>query len=266
MQNTLYNLRLLDDLGAGSTWIHHLHPVIKILVTAIYLIAIMSFGRYEVAALMPFFVYPFLILGWAELPAKPVLNRIALVSPLIIGIGIIHPFIDSHHIAVGNMQFSRGWITFLSLFIKSSLTVSAAILLIATTGMSNLAAGLRKLGVPKIFVIQLLLTYRYIAVLGEEASRMQRAYQLRAPRQRGIARAVWGSFAGQLLLRTFYRAYRVYQAMSLRGFAGEYYNGDPGSINRRDAVYLTAWSLFFITARVYNLPLLWGSLLTGRPL
>ncbi len=263
MQNALYNLRLLDDLAAGSTWIHFLNPIIKVLVTVIYLITIMSFDRYEIVALVPFLFYPFLILIWAELPAKPILRRIALVQPLIIGIGIIHPLVDSHQIVVGTVEFSRGWVTFLSLFLKSCLTVSAAILLIATTGIDNLAAALRKLGVPKIFVIQLLLTYRYIAVLAEEASRMQRAYQLRAPQQKGIARPVWGSFAGQLLLRTFDRAYRVYQAMNLRGFAGEYYSGEVGSVSHRDIIYLATWSLFFIIARMYNLPLLWGSLLIG---
>jgi cobalt/nickel transport system permease protein len=90
-----------------------------------------------------------------------------------------------------------------------------------------------------------------------------RAYSLRAPMQKGIHRGVWGSFAGQLLLRTFDRAQRVYEAMSIRGFNGEYHTGKIAKIRLTDLSYLMVWSLFFIIARFYNLPILIGSLITG---
>jgi len=80
-------------------------------------------------------------------------------------------------------------------------------LLVATTGMNRLAAALRMLKIPKLFVLQLMLTYRYISVLLEEAERMLRAYMLRSPLQNenGIHIKDWGAFAGQLVLRTFDR-------------------------------------------------------------
>lgn len=92
---------------------------------------------------------------------------------------------------------------------------------------------------------------------------MIRAYSMRAPDQKGIQRGVWGSFAGQLILRTYDRAQRVYQAMNLRGFTGEYHTGATGEVSLRDIAYLAGWSLFFILARLYNLPMLLGSLFTG---
>lgn len=119
------------------------------------------------------------------------------------------------------------------------------------------------LGVPKAFVLQLLLTYRYISVLIEEVYRMQRAYALRAPGQRGIHYKAWGSFAGQLLLRTFDRAQRVYQAMNLRGFQGEYHSGKLQGFTGGDLTYVLLWSLFFILGRIYNIPLLLGALFGG---
>ena len=63
---------------------------------------------------------------------------------------------------VAGIIINSGWITFLSLSIKILLTVVVSILLIATTGMENLACALRMIKVPKIFVMQILLTYRYI--------------------------------------------------------------------------------------------------------
>jgi cobalt/nickel transport system permease protein len=92
---------------------------------------------------------------------------------------------------------------------------------------------------------------------------MQRAYTMRAPGHKGVHRNVWGSFAGQLILRTFERAQRVYQSMSLRGFTGEYNTGAVSRVGMKDFAYLTGWSLFFIIARIYNIPMFIGSLFTG---
>ena len=97
----------------------------------------------------------------------------------------------------------------------------------------------------------------------EEVARMLRAYALRSSQQKGIHRSVWGSFAGQLILRTFDRAQRVYQAMCNRGFTGEYNTGEYIKIKPKDFIYLFGWILFFSLARIYNIPIIIGSLLTG---
>lgn len=167
-------------------------------------------------------------------------------APLVLGIGILNPVFDHQVFAVGGLTLSMGWITFISVCLKCLLTVFAALLLIATTGMNNLAAALRMLRIPKLFVLQLLLTYRYISVLLEEVSLIWRAYSLRAPGQKGINWKVWGPLIGQLILRTFDRAQRVYQAMCLRGFTGEY---NTGSQKR-----LTLWDLAIWPAGAYFHP------------
>jgi cobalt/nickel transport system permease protein len=263
MKNSLFNIRLLDDLAHKETTIHRLHPLVKLLTTLIYLTVVISFGKYEIYSLLPFVFYPILVFALAELPVAPILKRILLIEPFIIGIGILNPIIDHNTIVFSGFIISRGWITFLSIFIKYNLTVVVSVLLISTTGIDKLATALRMLKIPKIFVLQILLTYRYISVLIEELYTMQRAYLLRAPKQHGINHSVWGSFAGQLIIRTFERAQRVYQSMSLRGFTGEYNTGDISKLCFKDLVYLLIWSLFFIIARIYNLPMLIGSFFTG---
>lgn len=263
IMNSLYNMRLLDDLALQETVIHRLHPLAKLLTTVSYLTVVVSFGKYEIAGLLPLLLYPVIAFTLAELPVKPILLRILLVSPFIIGIGILNPFFDEQVYLLGGWEISRGWITFLSILLKSGLTVTAALLLIATTGMDRLAGALRMLKIPRIFVLQLLLTYRYISVLMEEVARTLRAYSLRAPEQKGIQRSAWGSLAGQLILRTFDRAQRIYEAMCLRGFAGEYHTGGFKEIRVWDLAYFGGWLLFFVAARMYNIPILIGSLITG---
>ena len=263
MINSLYNLRLLDAMAQKDTTIHRLHPLVKLLTTIAFLVVVISFERFEILGLLPFIFYPVLTFALAELPAVPILKRILIVAPFVLGIGILNPVFDHQTITVLGLNISRGWLTFFSITIKTGLTVTAALLLIATTGMDKLAAALRMLRLPRLFVMQLLLTYRYISVLLEETARTLRAYSLRAPQQKGIHRSAWGSLAGQLLLRTFDRAQRVYQAMCLRGFTGEYHTGANSKITGNDLLYITGWCIFFIVARIFNIPVLLGTLFTG---
>ncbi|OPZ93826.1 MAG: hypothetical protein BWY74_00976 [Firmicutes bacterium ADurb.Bin419] len=99
---------------------------------------------------------------------------------------------------------------------------------------------------------------------------MVRAYSLRTPGQKGIHHDSWGSFLGQLLLRTFERAERVYESMILRGFSGEYGIGINKKAGYRDFAFLMGWSAFFVIARIYDIPALlgqvaWSSSAAERP-
>ncbi len=257
----IYNIRQMDDFAKGMTCIHRRHPLAKLIVTVGFLITIISFDKYEISNLMPFVFYPLILMILSEIPAAAIFKRILLVEPLIIAMGMFNPIFDRQTVLVGDLSISAGWLAFLSIVIKCSLTVAAVMLLIASTGMEKLAAALRMLHIPRIFVLQLLLTYRYISLLAEEAGRLMRSYELRAPGHSGVAPAAWGGLAGGLLLRSFDRAQRVYQAMCLRGFDGEYRTGSTRTINAADISYMTIWLLLFAAARLYNLPVLLGMLL-----
>ena len=74
----------------------------------------------------------------------------------------------------------------LTLMLKGVFSLMASFLLIATTSIDSLCAGLRKLHVPEILTTLLLLTYRYIGLMIEQVSIMTESYALRAPNQTGI--------------------------------------------------------------------------------
>jgi len=246
--DSIYNIRQLDDLARKDTAIHRIHPVPKLLVTIVYLIVVTSFGRYEISGLFPLVIYPMVLVLLAEIPAAVIFKRLLMVEPLIIGIGILNPLFDP-----------RGWITFASIMIKCGLTVTACLVLVSTTGLDKIAQALRKLKVPGIFVLQFVLTFRYISLLIEELARMVRAYSLRAPQQKGVRLKDSGSFVGQLLLRTYDRAQRVYDSMKLRGFAGDYRSYAKTRVTWDDIIFLLSWISFFIIARLFDIPGLLGS-------
>lgn len=261
---SIYNIRFLDELADKNTIIHRINPIIKLLVTIIYLLVVLSFGKYDIMRLLPYVFYPIIIFILSEVPFYPIFKRSLIVLPLVIGIGIFNPLLDTKtYIIISGIYVSGGWISFVSIIIKFTLTVLAGLLLIATTGIEKIALALRKLRVPKIFVTQFLLTYRYIFVLLGETAQVIKAYHLRAPMQKGVSFKESGALLGQILLRAFDRANRVYDAMILRGFCGEYFISDDITLSIGSAAYLLLWTVFFFIARFFNIPEVLGKIIMG---
>lgn len=120
---------------------------------------------------------------------------------------------------------------FVSVALKSWLSIQAAVVLAAVTPFPDLLQAMRAVGIPRLLVAMFGLMWRYLFVLADEALRLMRA---RAARSAGGTEAgrrsggnvVWrarvtGGMAGSLFLRAFERSDRIYVAMLSRGYDGE---------------------------------------------
>ena len=117
-----------------------------------------------------------------------------------------------------------------------------------------------------MIVTLLLLTYRYISVMVDEVSVMTTAYRLRAPGQKGIHYSAWGSFLGQLLLRSMDRAEELYSGMQLRGFSGEFRYADVAPAKPKDYLYTVFAVGAFFLCRMINIAALFGGIALGGSL
>jgi cobalt/nickel transport system permease protein len=108
---------------------------------------------------------------------------------------------------------------FFSALAKSNISVFTLLLLSWTTPFHMILRELRRWGMPGIMVTTLALMIRYLPVLAEESSRMQRARASRGFRRRkGLAWANLTLIIGQLYIRSADRAERIYLAMCARGW------------------------------------------------
>ncbi|MBL8967021.1 MAG: cobalt ECF transporter T component CbiQ [Spirochaetaceae bacterium] len=262
---SISGVRVLEELSRRESPVHRRHPFAKLAVTLAFLVAVAAGPRRELVGLLPFALYPFLTASLAEVPARPLLERLLLAAPIVVGIGALNPLFDREAVALGGITVPGGWLVFASLALRCALTVSAALLLVATTRMEELGGSMRALGFPRVLVLQLLLTYRYIALLLEELATSLRAHALRAPGRRGIGREARGSLPGRLLLRSYDRGRRVYDAMRLRGFDGEYRSGAKRRFGAGDLGYVLGWCGFFLACRLVDLPGALGALAMGLP-
>ena len=263
LENGLYDLGRLDRLASLDTPVHRLDPRAKVATTFVFLVCVVSFGKYELLPMLPFLAFPVFMAAEGDLPVGFLLRKIAAVAPFALFVGIFNPLLDRAVVTeIAGIGVPGGWVSFASIMLRFLLTAGAALTLVATTGMSGVCAALERLGLPDVLATQLLLLYRYIFVLGEEAMRMARARSLRSVGKRGMGLRVYVNMLGHLLLRTYAHAQRLYQAMLARGFDGRVRVLRRLRFGGRDAAFLLGWSAAFVLFRLVNVPLLLGGLLT----
>ena len=236
-------IRTIDEMASEDRWMNRLHPLVKLFITVLYIAVTVSFGKYNLSGVLGMSLYLIFLYGTGELCLSEALYRLRVILPLVCVVGLFNPLFDRQVItSFGDIAVSGGVISMITLMLKGIFSVLATYALIATTGIEKICHALRLLHLPKILVTQILLIYRYISLLLAEVNRMTQAYALRAPGQKGIHFKVWGSLAGQLLLRSVDRAQRVYESMCLRGYTGAFYYGERSRMRAADLIYLAGWA------------------------
>lgn len=257
IESSLLNIGYLETLSYQDTPLQRLDPRAKLFTTLVFITAVVSFGKYEITALLPFFIYPVVLSAVGNLPPGYLARKVLLAAPFAFFIGIFNPLLDRAVLVhLGPVGISGGWVSFASIMLRFTLTVSAALILIAGTGFHAVCLAMEKLAVPRVFVVQLLFLYRYLFVLADEAARLVRARTLRSFQGRGLGFRVFSFIIGQLLLRTLDRATRIHRAMLSRGFDGAIHLARPLRFRGRDAAFCLGWSGLFVLLRYYNVPLL----------
>lgn len=254
LETAFYDLGRLDTIAEMDTPVHRLDPRAKVLTTLLFIVYVVSFDKYEIARLLPFFLFPAFLIGMANLPFRYLLRKLIIVSPFVLFIGVFNPLLDHEVILqVGSLQISGGWVSLFSILLRFTLTVGAALLLIATTGFPAICMAFEKLGMPRVFTVQMLMLYRYLFVLIEEFIRMIRAYTLRSFSKKKMRYQVFKQLLGNLLLRTLDRAQRIHMAMLSRAFTGEIHIIRQFSFGMKETIYLVSFTTIFTILRFYNI-------------
>lgn len=252
LNNVIYEIHSMDELANKNCWINNINPTVKLVLTIIYISIIVSFDKYNLSGIIIMMIYPIIIFSTNDISFKDSLKRLKIILPLVCFVGVFNPFFDREIlIKVGEISISKGMISMITLMIKGVLTSFGAYLLIVTTNIQKICYAMSKLHIPKIFINQVLLIYRYITVLLHEANQIIEAYSLRAPNQKGIHYKVWGSLIGQLLLRSMDKADNIYESMCLRGYVGEFNYIYSDKSKSKDYIYLISWLAIFVIIRFF---------------
>lgn len=229
-------------------------PRAVLAVTLLYLISMLSVPLTSPGMLIWFAVYPIVSAPLAHVAYEKIFLRSLYVLPFIAAIGVFNPILDhTSAFSIGGMTVTKGWISFISIIIRGLLSVQALLVLIYVVGFNRICDALRAFGMPRAMVTQLLMVYRYMMVLLEEALAMQRARAARGYGRNSYGASMWGRFAGQLMLRTIDRSRRINKAMIARGFDGSMTWKRREHWQLADTVYCLIWIIVFTVLRVADL-------------
>ncbi len=247
------HIHLIDHYQKIQSPIHRLDGRVKLVFTLAFLLC---------CSLLPVGSWPAYLLLFSILVAVAVVSNVGFVY-LLKRSALALPFLLAAlplvfqakgtfiHLTIGDLVISLshdGFIHFVSLGIKSWLSVIAAVLLASTTSFNELLLAFRSLKTPRLLVAVLGLMWRYLFLMVDEVDRLARARLSRSgrnPRSRTQAGGslIWrarvtGSMTGSLFIRSIERSERVYQAMLARGYDGEIRTVKETPLERKEILYL----------------------------
>ena len=133
---------------------------------------------------------------------------------------------------------------------KSYVSALAVLVLIGSTPMPRLLAGMERLGVPRLLLTTAHFLYRYLFVIGDQARRMDLAAQCRGgPGLRRRFAAAAGTLA-VLFGRSYARAESIHRSMMARGFDGTIRLSRAPQPVAADYVFLASSAAVLVAVRV----------------
>lgn len=231
------HVHFLDPYRRRNSPVHRFDPRLKLVLTVVFILTttLLPVGAWPVYIILFALVFSTVVLS--DLGSLYVLKRSALALPFVLAalpLILTVPGRTIFDLPMGPWTISPtypGFERFISIAIKSWLSVQAAIILAASTPFPDLLVAMRSVGVPRLLVSIFGLMWRYLFVLVDETIRLLRARAARSgqsdrPGIKTGGRVAWrarvtGGMAGNLFLRAFERSDRIYMAMVSRGYDGE---------------------------------------------
>ncbi|MEZ4860784.1 MAG: cobalt ECF transporter T component CbiQ [Caldilineaceae bacterium] len=238
-----------EQYHQGQSLIHRLDARVKVLLTFLFIltVSLTRFGAF--GAYLALFAFSMSVVLLAQLRPTMVLKRALVALPFALA-AVTLPFtVPGHTLAtlpiLGGLTISQeGVIRFISTVIKSWLSLQIALVLVFVTPFTEILWALRALRLPAPLIAIVSLMYRYLFVLYDEAVRLLRARAARSGMVDGARSGgslLWrgqvaGRMAGSLMLRSFERSDRIYNAMVARGYRGQLLTLGHSHLQRKDIV------------------------------
>jgi cobalt/nickel transport system permease protein len=231
------HIHFLDPYKNISSPIHELDARVKLVLSLAFILttALIPSGVWPVYILLLAIIFSIVILSGLGFPY--VLKRSSLALPFVLAALPVIFTIRGDPLASFSLFNWRLTMTlqgverFISITLKSWISVQCAIMLASSTSFPDLLMAMRAIHIPRLLVAIFSLMWRYLFVLVDEALRLLRARLARSgdSGRKGVKTGgsvawrgqVTGGMAGSLFLRAIERSDRIYDAMLSRGYDGE---------------------------------------------
>ena len=233
----------VDKYADGDSLFHTWDPRFKIFTLTVYSFFVVSLGNIFISAIALLSSIMALIIS--GLPWERSIKRIKAISGFLMMFLLILPFTSKGFpgetlIVFGGFEsfpfHSNGFWKALNIAIKASAVALLMEPLLSTSRFPVTLLAVSRLGMPVVICQMILLSNRYIHVFLQEMKRMYRGMKVRGFERRTNIETMrsLGNFLGMLIVRSFDRTQRVYDAMLSRGYSGVFPTYIEFSANRAD--------------------------------
>ncbi len=229
----------LETFAHGHSLFHRMDPRAKLLAAAAFSIVVGV--STTLSALWAALALGIVVLLAAQLPLLPLLKRLWAVNLFVAFLWLVLPW---------RLELGQGWNWSLvwdprglalaaRITLKTNAIVMILIGLLSTSPINNLFHALAHLRAPEKLVQLFLFFYRYLHVLHREYHKLSWAIKARGfqPANNLHTYRTYAHLAGMVLVKSYDRAERVYQAMLCRGFDGTYWLLDHFHWSRRESLF-----------------------------
>ena len=206
----------IDKYTYRDSLIHRLDPKLKIAFTLVSLFLLIVVTEIDALQLYLWEIYGIfltlmgIVLFISKIPIWAILKKTVLVLPFVF-------FILLLNLAVG-IPIER----IIQIGTKTILSVLTLVILISTTKFHSILVVLKRWHIPGIIVQTLAFIYRYFFILIDEAQKMVNTFRMRGG---GLSRwqvmKIMSAIIGNLFIRSYERAERVFWAMIMRSSESE---------------------------------------------
>lgn len=234
----------LETFAHGGSFLHRLDPRVKLLTALAFSLAVGLSGR--PAVWWGGLAGGLLVVGLARLPWGPLVRRMVAVNAFVALLWVVLPW----KLQLGGdawwVYSPEGVALAAGITIKTNAIVLGLLGLLATSPVNALFHALAHLRAPAKLVHLFLFFYRYLHVLHREYHRLTLAMRARGFRPGNNLHTYrsYGQLAGMVLVKSFDRAERVYQAMLCRGFSGTLWLLDHFAWGRAESLFAAGAGLY----------------------
>ena len=233
-----------EPFAHGSSPVHALDPRVRLAMAALFSLCVALVK--EPLAAGAALTMAGAVLTLSAPPTGLLCKRVALVNVFVLFLWLTVPLTTPGEpfASMGPLTFSREGVELVWLVtLKSNAILLAFLALVTTMDSPTMGHALDRLGVPSKLVFLFLFTYRYLHVIADEWQRLVKAARLRGftPRTGMHTYRTIGHLLAMVLVNSFDRSGRVYQAMILRGFQGRFASVVRFRTQARDALFAFMW-------------------------
>ncbi len=193
--------------SSQTSLVHRLDPRVKLSLLLAFVVSLALLRSPSPWQLIACLGYLLMAARLAELPIHLVLWKSLFVVPFV-GIFSVIVYLGG--------DAERAWF----ILSKSYLSALSVLICVSATPLPKLIAAGRFFRVPGLLLEVMQLTYRYLFVLGRQASIMQTAFKARGGQSGRRAMQASSGMVAVLFSRSYAKATLVHQAMLGRGFSG----------------------------------------------